>query len=213
MKNRLKFMLGLLLAAASISGCTPSEVASPKIRGRVIDKASSRPVAGALVFVNWTGESQPNSPLGYLIGSGHSSGSIICYHIETARTDDNGYFEMPAWRRKNEFNVKEQMHSFQIYRRDYRDVDHPERREGYQDLEVFEISRFSGSVEDRVRYLSDISPLCASNSDGNLTIVHETLLQEMTELTNGMDLEGQQRNKKYISSQKTYMEGIRNRPK
>jgi hypothetical protein len=72
-------LLAFALQAHGLSG--------EPISGTVIDKATGEPVADAIVAVYWDGS----------WNIGHSS-RVSCYHVETARTDARGRYDIAAWK-------------------------------------------------------------------------------------------------------------------
>jgi hypothetical protein len=58
------------------------------ISGTVVDESTGKPVGNAIVVVHWNGD--------WTKIVGESSGA--CYHVETARTDANGRYEIPGWK-------------------------------------------------------------------------------------------------------------------
>lgn len=69
-----------------------------RISGQVLDAETGRPIAGAHVAYLW--ESTIN-PSGF---TGHSA-RTICYHAAAAVTDEDGRFEIPAWRKWSTYDV------------------------------------------------------------------------------------------------------------
>ena len=61
-------------------------LSSRAIDGVVLDESTGKPIAGAIVVATWTGD------VSKLVDSG-----TVCYHAETARTDANGKYQIPAW--------------------------------------------------------------------------------------------------------------------
>ena len=80
----------LVLIASTIGSYTYS---SEETTGQVIDADTHQPISGAIVVTSWYGT--------YSAGNSHTS----CYHVETARTDNNGFYKMPAWSVKQESDL------------------------------------------------------------------------------------------------------------
>jgi hypothetical protein len=59
------------------------------ISGQVVDQSTGKPVRDAIVVVHWNG-TWPRFPVESI---------TACYHVETARTDANGVYRIPAWKR------------------------------------------------------------------------------------------------------------------
>lgn len=84
MKRTWKFALtGIALMVISYRACSLSDSA---IDGIVLDEATGKPVADAIVVVNWDGD--------YWAGAGRR---FICYHVETAVTNEAGKFHIEGW--------------------------------------------------------------------------------------------------------------------
>jgi hypothetical protein len=54
----------------------------------VIEESTGRPIADAIVVVHWNGNWTK------IVGESSSA----CYHVETARTDSNGMYQIAAWK-------------------------------------------------------------------------------------------------------------------
>jgi hypothetical protein len=74
------------LMLISMSACS---LTGGPLQGVVLDKSTNQPIAGAIVGARWHGHWT-----NLLAGS-----SSACYHVETARTDANGRYAIPAWTR------------------------------------------------------------------------------------------------------------------
>jgi hypothetical protein len=59
------------------------------VSGQVIDETTGKPLADAIVVVHWRGSWTK------IVGESNSG----CYHVETARTDAQGKYQIPAWTR------------------------------------------------------------------------------------------------------------------
>jgi hypothetical protein len=85
-----KWQIGAALAATllliSLAACPFS---GGPVRGVVVDDATKQPLANAIVVVRWFGD--------WTKIVGESSG--VCYHVEAARTDAQGRYEISAWTR------------------------------------------------------------------------------------------------------------------
>lgn len=86
-------MAFLFLAAVSLSGCEADDrLAGDAVSGRVLEEGTGKPIAQAIAVVLWRGNVEPGVP--YVEGRG------VCYHVETALTDEQGRFSTPAWEEK-----------------------------------------------------------------------------------------------------------------
>ncbi len=76
---------GILVALVlAISACTPSAPPPQESvnRGRVIDQDTGQPIPGVIVVARY-------------VGSVRGSGATSCNRVETAVSDENGWFEVP----------------------------------------------------------------------------------------------------------------------
>lgn len=83
----LSRILVALLSFTAMSACQSGDTGARAIHGVVLEKGSNKPLAGAIVKVDWHGISQDFG--------GHGSG---CFYVDTAVTDAQGRFVVPAWR-------------------------------------------------------------------------------------------------------------------
>ena len=81
-----RFSVFMLIAALSLptSGCAYS---GGPIKGKVLEEGTDKPLADAIVVVRWQGTafSFIESP-------------TVCIHVESATTDKDGRYRIPAWR-------------------------------------------------------------------------------------------------------------------
>ncbi|WP_461573349.1 transthyretin-like family protein [Sulfuricaulis sp.] len=77
------FVLWLPLTACAVSG--------DAIDGQVMKEGTNKPIPGAIVVVRWQGNA-----------GGPVDSSTICYHVETATTDEQGRFHIKAWKTTEE---------------------------------------------------------------------------------------------------------------
>lgn len=79
----------LTLIAFSVAGCSHSSVWAPRVAGRIVDKETRQPIAGAPVFANYR----------ILDGIGfEGGGASCCVELNWTKTDADGRFEFPAHR-------------------------------------------------------------------------------------------------------------------
>lgn len=88
-------VLSLLLALPACA--TNLTLSSEPIEGVVREEGTNKPIPGAIVVVRWQGH------LGY-------SGTI-CYHVETATTDDQGRYRIAAWNKPSPYGNIAQQHA------------------------------------------------------------------------------------------------------
>jgi hypothetical protein len=72
----------LLVLALSLQACSEGLSGGP-VGGAVLEEGTNTPIPGATVVVHW------------LHHQGDSG--TVCYHVETATTDENGKFHVPQW--------------------------------------------------------------------------------------------------------------------
>ena len=74
----LSFVL-VLVRCGSLSGLS--------VNGLVVEQATGKPIANAIVVVTWHGHSS----------AGLVDGQSVCYHVETVIANDHGEFHTKAW--------------------------------------------------------------------------------------------------------------------
>ncbi len=79
------FFWAMLLAGCGKAGLPFS--------GQVIDAETGKPIEGVFVLAFWKGE------------VGLFDAQSICYHVETAVSDDEGQFHIPGWMGDGLFGV------------------------------------------------------------------------------------------------------------
>jgi hypothetical protein len=75
----------LLIAIAGVPGCW-GNLGDSEVKGVVIHADTKQPIPNAVVVARWRGHR-----------AGLVGGVSICYHAETAVSDQNGQFVVPAW--------------------------------------------------------------------------------------------------------------------
>ena len=83
--NSLPMIIALLIALP-LSACSLSD---GPIEGRVLEEGTDKPIPGAIVIVRWIGRTTS--------GSMFVEARDVCYHVETAETDENGGYQIKAW--------------------------------------------------------------------------------------------------------------------
>jgi hypothetical protein len=86
MKLVWKMLMAAGVTALALSSCALS---GGPISAQVVDETTGKPVADAIVVIHWHGSWTK------IVGESSSG----CYHVETARTDANGMFEIEKWKR------------------------------------------------------------------------------------------------------------------
>ena len=82
----------------------------PEMHGRVLHEIHDKTLSHAVVVALWKGKEK----------SGDAQ-KEICYHVESTRSDDKGFFAIPEWREPREFGhlQEKSVHVF-AFRRYYR---------------------------------------------------------------------------------------------
>jgi hypothetical protein len=91
MRIERKFLIGAILL--STAACR-AELGSSSIEGVVIDLQTGRPISGAVVWGEWWGHR-----------GGPVQSTSVCYHTETAVSDEQGRFHIPSWKEANEADL------------------------------------------------------------------------------------------------------------
>jgi hypothetical protein len=90
--NLIALLLMLSVAPVFMACARAATLSSPALEGKVIEQQTQEPIAGVLVVVLWRGT----------IGTiGH--GSTVCHHVETATTDAQGNYRIPAWQKPSPY--------------------------------------------------------------------------------------------------------------
>lgn len=76
----------LILSLITLTACVSAGKVWPEQTGFVLDEDTREPIEGAIVVARWIGT------LSLLVDS-----QTTCYHVETATTDAQGRYRMPAW--------------------------------------------------------------------------------------------------------------------
>jgi hypothetical protein len=137
----------------------------PAEQGMVVDADSGEPLAGAYVIGRWRG---------YV--SSHS----VCFYAEGTRTDSEGRFVLPAWRNTGPYNnTRYQQYVPRSYQRGY------EETSGR--VERMQMKRFTGSREERLKYLEGLMRGSACDAAGasqrNMLAYYEAIYQEAKEIS------------------------------
>lgn len=85
-------LVGTLLLCA----CDSGKINGDAIEGTVLEYGTGKPLAGAVVWVHWSGKFEV--PLKYAFGA-HGGGAPRCFHEVAALTDAAGKFYIPKWER------------------------------------------------------------------------------------------------------------------
>ena len=82
----MKFLIKLMTLAVFLLSLQACALSSGQINGQVLEERTGQPIPDAIVVVTWKGDWWA------VVES-----STVCYHVETARTDAQGKYHIPAW--------------------------------------------------------------------------------------------------------------------
>lgn len=159
--SRVVLVAGVLLL---VFGFWMSTVEWPAVEGAVVDEATSEPIAGAIVIGNWSGT------------GGYSQ--TVCFHSESARSDNQGRFTLPAWRRPFR-KLSNQQVIVVAYKKGY------SLAPGWNRKRILMLP-FTGTREERLKDLSDLAAnTCshAGSSKRNLYAFFKAIYLEAKELS------------------------------
>jgi hypothetical protein len=98
-------VLALIMSACGLLGSRYSEM-----HGRVIHEIHDKPLSNTVVVALWKGKEKNND-----------SEKEICYHVESTKSDDKGFFSIPEWREPSSFSqLKDKSIHVFAFRRYYR---------------------------------------------------------------------------------------------
>ncbi len=140
MLTRNLFLLFLALMSASLPACAKDFfLASPAIEGQVVEAGTNKPIPGALVVVRWQGH------VGWT--------GTVCFHVETAISDGNGLYRIPAWHKPSPYGDVRGAHYPVAY------------KPGYEDTvpvnDTVRLKPFTGTRGERLGYLSRAAVSCS----------------------------------------------------
>lgn len=162
---RLMLMLPTLLP---LSACALS---GGPVVGQVVEEGTQKPVPGATVVVRWIGRTTS--------GSWFVEARDVCYHVETAVTDERGQYKTAAWTQEQSKDYTLKYHSLRVdaYKPGYGLPTKPSEKE-----EIVYLATFKGTTTERLEYLSRISGTssCGSRNDSekNLIPMRKALYEE-----------------------------------
>lgn len=132
-------LVSVFLVMLPLSACSLS---SGPIEGRVLEEGTDKPIAGAIVVVNWIGRTTS--------GSMFVEAQDVCYHVETAITDEKGRYQTKGWSQEQhkDYTLKFDRMQVSAYKRDYGLSQAIPRN----DEDVY-LASFKGTWEQRLGYL------------------------------------------------------------
>ncbi len=133
------------------------------IDGQALETSTDKPISGAIVVATWSG----------IVGSlAHSQG--VCFHVESATTDEQGRYHIPAWQKTTRFaRAKHQVVAIVAFKQGYSFV---EKRAG----NTLHLKPFTGTREERFDYLSRSAISCSDRREIeiNLLPLYKALYEE-----------------------------------
>jgi hypothetical protein len=156
----LLLLLGLSLPACGLSG--------GPIDGAVLEEGTNSPIPGAIVVVRWQHH------------QGHSG--TVCYHVESAVTDETGRFHIPRWSDPS----------------DHRTLTNPQTspvayKSGFEWVRstnnIFYVKRFTGTTQERLEILSRSAVACTDKRDIEikLLLLYRALYEEAQSIAHTPD--------------------------
>lgn len=136
---RLMFILTTLLP---LSACALS---GGPVVGQVVEEGTHKPIPGAIVVVRWIGRTTS--------GSWFVEARDVCYHVETAVTDESGQYKTAAWTQEQSKDYTLKYHSLSVnaYKPGYGWPSQPS-----QTREIVQLAPFKGSVHEQFQYFSSV---------------------------------------------------------
>jgi len=151
-------LTGAIFILMFTSSCVSNTNHWPARHGQVIDENSELPIEGAHVVAFWKGIA--------------SYATEACFHIESAVSDKEGNFTIPAWTNTGEWTaLKDQHVSFTIHKKGYVESDKTYGQEQTQKSKYFYLSPTSSA--DRISYINDLVQYktCPESGDSGQNLV------------------------------------------
>lgn len=128
----------LMLAVLPLAACALSGEA---MRGRVLEEGTNKPIPGAIVVVRWEGRV-----------SSFVDSQGVCYHVETATTDEQGNYQTRPWRQPRDYMISFDHIGVDAYKPGYGFPSKLSRVKGIEYL-----APFNGTREERLKFLVQMS--------------------------------------------------------
>lgn len=155
-------MFWLIVSLTPLTACATS-LSSEPIQGQVLEEGTNKPIPGAIVVVLW------KATIGTI---GH--GRTICYHVETATTDDQGSYRTQAWKKPSPYGDIANRHWVPAaYKSAYESV-------RYGNKSTVHLKPFVGARGGRLRAIWSSGVQCGSagESEKNLIPLYRALYDE-----------------------------------
>lgn len=172
---KLFYCLVLCTLQAPLTGCG---LAGLPFSGTVTDVETGEPIPGAIVVAKWSGDKP-----------GPFDAESICYHVESAVSDENGRFKIPGWW-GDRLGIMGNEVFTRAYKPGYEEERSRRRKEDIKMRHYIGNSKYAAVNESgRVKYLKKMvrSTGChdAGKSRRNLYPLYEAYYREVKELQRG----------------------------
>lgn len=145
MKSLRWLLLPLLLLPLTACG-----MSGGPFNGKVLEENTHKPIPGAIVVVRWVG----------LVSSWVDS-QHVCYHVETATTDEEGRYQTKGWSQSLNYSVKFDRMEIDAYKLGY---GRPSKLSQVKEIEY--LAPFKGTRGERLAYLGNFSGMqCGVTGD------------------------------------------------
>jgi len=142
------WLLAVMMLLPIMQGCIGmTSVSGGPISGQVLEDSSGKPVVGAIVLGLWQGDA------GY--------GTTVCIHVESAITDAEGRYHIPAWKKSHMYSVSSRRPFYKLtYKAGYQEAQAIGKNAEFESLVLDTNSR-----EQRLQNLLGVSPKCGSGDE------------------------------------------------
>ena len=129
-----------LLVTTFVTGCG---IVNLPFTGQVTDAETGEPIEGAIIVALWTGNAG-------LIGA-----RSICYHVESAISDENGGFRIPGWVGTEGFWAARRSATTYAYKRGYEEASVSKvYKNNIKYMDEIKMKKFTGSNAEWFKYLN-----------------------------------------------------------
>lgn len=140
----MKFLRTILLMLTLLP-LTACGLSGSSVSGKVMEEKIDKPIPGAIVVVRWIGHTTSGS----MFVEAHD----VCYHVETATTDEKGRYQTKGWSQAQHKDYTLKFHHMQVssYKVGYGLPVSPAQK----DEDVY-LAPFKGTSGERLEYLKRI---------------------------------------------------------
>lgn len=158
-------MILLMFAVIPLTACALSGEA---IEGQVLEEGTNKPIPGAIVVVRWQGRV-----------SSFVDSHGVCYHVESATTDEQGKYQTKPWRKPREYGVSFDHIDIDAYKPGY---GHPSRLS--KAMEIEHLAPLRGTREETFKSIRIAGVKCpgAGESQKNLIPLYKTIYEQLATL-------------------------------